>query len=247
MATSGGTTIARYRYDGLHRRIRKAEKDGANWDVTDYYYNASWQVLEERFTDDTTEGANPASIAHIQYIWSPRYIDAPVCRLRDTSATPDGVMDEKLFYTTDANMNVTALVDTSGNVVERYQYTPYGKVTVLHGATDADGAVTEWDVDFGGSDVGNGILFAGYRHDPESGLYHVRFRMYHPTLGRWNQRDPLGYSGCLSRYHYVSQRPVLATDYMGLSEYTPPSNDELEMFRWTVDRHYGVTPGRVAA
>jgi YD repeat-containing protein len=31
----------------------------------------------------------------------------------------------------DANMNVTALVDESGTVVERYAYDPYGRVTVL--------------------------------------------------------------------------------------------------------------------
>jgi hypothetical protein len=32
------------------------------------------------------------------------------------------------------NMNVTALVDTGGDAVERYVYGPYGKVTILNGA-----------------------------------------------------------------------------------------------------------------
>jgi len=35
---------------------------------------------------------------------------------------------------------------------------------------------------------GNPILFAGYFHDNETGLYHVRHRMYSPTLQRWLQR-----------------------------------------------------------
>ncbi len=32
----------------------------------------------------------------------------------------------------DANFNVTAVVDDSGEVVERYVYDPFGQVTVLH-------------------------------------------------------------------------------------------------------------------
>lgn len=46
--------------------------------------------------------------------------------------------NETLYYTNDANpngtrtgMNVTALVDAVGDVVERTMYDPYGKVTVL--------------------------------------------------------------------------------------------------------------------
>ena len=41
--------------------------------------------------------------------------------------------DERLNYLTDANMNVTALVDTNGDAVERYVYDPYGHCTVYNG------------------------------------------------------------------------------------------------------------------
>ena len=82
-------------------------------------------------------------------------------------------------------MNVTALVNASGTVLERYVYNPYGQVEVL----DAD-----WSSDADGkSDYANEVLFAGYRFDTETGLYHVRHRFLHPTLGRWLQRDPIGY------------------------------------------------------
>jgi len=68
-------------------------------------------------------------------------------------------LDEWLCGLTDANMNVTALVDTGGDAVERYIYDPYGKVTILNGANgvDKDGAVTEWteDGDQTASDVDN--------------------------------------------------------------------------------------------
>ena len=116
-----------------------------------------------------------------QYVLSRRYIDAPVLRWQDANDDGD-VADsgEVLYYTQDANFNVTAVVDTSGNVVERYAYDPYGEVTVL----DAD-----WSADAdGASDVANVVLYCGYHYDRETGLYHVRRRTYHPTLGRWVQR-----------------------------------------------------------
>ncbi|MFO8014091.1 MAG: RHS repeat-associated core domain-containing protein [Phycisphaerae bacterium] len=92
----------------------------------------------------------------------------------------------------------------------------YGQVLVLHGADDADGAVTEWEEDTGGSDWDNRVLFAGYRFDAETGLYHVRHRMYHATLGRWIQRDPIGYAGGPCLYAYVGSQPLSTQDPSGL-------------------------------
>ncbi|MFP4054949.1 MAG: hypothetical protein ACLFV7_13895 [Phycisphaerae bacterium] len=41
-------------------------------------------------------------------VWSQRYIDTPICRLRD--ADGDGTFEETLYYVTDAGHNVTAMV-----------------------------------------------------------------------------------------------------------------------------------------
>ena len=83
-------------------------------------------------------------------------------------------------------MNVTTLVDSGGDAVERYVYDPsslklrragaYGEVTIYD---------DDWSETRSRSSCDNVILFAGYRHDGETGLYHVRFRMYRPRLGRW--------------------------------------------------------------
>jgi RHS repeat-associated protein len=135
--------------------------------------------------------AIPLPAASEQYVWDPRYIDAPVLRQRDTDS--DGSPDETLNYTTDAHFNVTALIDAStGLVVERYTYSPYGHSTVL----DADGS---FDAD-GVSDVANALGFQGTFRDAETGLHHVRHRMYHPTLGIWATRDPSGYPDGLNAY-----------------------------------------------
>ncbi|MFW6169696.1 MAG: hypothetical protein ACODAD_04335, partial [Planctomycetota bacterium] len=69
-----------------------------------------------------------------------------------------------MYYLADANFNVTALMNTSGTVVERYLYTPYGEVTVLDGdfSSDADGK----------SDYNNTTLYTGRTFDPAIGLYY---------------------------------------------------------------------------
>jgi RHS repeat-associated protein len=131
-------------------------------------------------------------------------------RFHDSNADGDlsDPADNTLYYTTDANWNVTGLVDTGGQVVERYSYTPYGEVSVL---------TSDWQpVTNNQSAYDNQILYAGYRFDAESGLYQVRNRYYHPTLGRFANRDPIGYAGGANLYGYCGESPTGATDAMGL-------------------------------
>jgi RHS repeat-associated protein len=190
------------------------------------------------------DAANPLK----QFVWDVRYVDAPVVRFRDgnTDGDYDDAGDDTLYYTTDANMNVTALVDTDGDVVERYAYDAYGQVTVLNGANgtdpDVDGStVFEWDIDAdGASDVANEILFAGYSFDAETGLYHVRHRMYHATLGRWIQRDPAGYVDGVGLYEYVGSRPGGKSDPTGLMW-------EMNPDRWPYNDPAAKAAGRAAA
>ena len=212
--------VAEYRYDGLNRRVAKLQPDEDKWDRTDYYYNASWQVLEERFAAGQASADTPATVAKYQYVWDLRYIDSPV--LRDENKDPntdssctEAQHDERLYYTTDANMNVTALVNTSGTVVERYVYDPYGKVTIYDPNWDAP---KSW-----GDSKKNEILYCGYRYDPETGLYCVRERYYHPTMGRWNVRELLdqnlpggGYQDGPSLYEYAKSGSLSSTDPFGL-------------------------------
>src|SRR5262245_48567496 len=126
-----------------------------------------------------------------------RYVDDVV--LREDNGAPGGggppgpapFLDSpglfpgiRLYYTQDANWNVTSLVDTTGTVVERVLYDAYGRHTLYNAAWSATQSSTLY---------GNDVLFAGYRYNSESGMYQVRNREYHPTLGRWVQRDPLRY------------------------------------------------------
>jgi len=41
--------------------------------------------------------------------------------------------------------------------------------------------------------------------------------MYHPTLGRWMQRDPIGYADGMSLYQYCRSGPLVSVDPRGLA------------------------------
>ena len=59
--------------------------------------------------------------------------------------------------------------------------------------------------------------YCGYRFDSETQLYYVRNRTYNPVLGRWIQRDPIGFKDGANLYGYVESGPVGAVDPTGLA------------------------------
>ncbi|MCC7193285.1 MAG: RHS repeat-associated core domain-containing protein [Phycisphaeraceae bacterium] len=78
--------------------------------------------------------------------------------------------------------------------------------------------MSDWSDDANNtSDYDNRVLYAGYRLDSETGLYHVRFRDYHPGIGRWLQRDPLGYIDGMGLQEYVGSSPTQFLDGYGLA------------------------------
>src|SRR5262249_399825 len=149
--------------------------------------------------------------AQAQYVWGPGYVDQLVERDRD--ANGDGTLEERLYALQDANWNVTALMDTSGNVVERYAYDPFGQTTALAPAWSTRGS----------SAYGWAYPFQTGRYDSATGLYGFRERDYSPTLGRFVERDPLGFAaGDTNVYRFVGNGPTNATDPSGLDMvYTP--------------------------
>ncbi|MCX5647512.1 MAG: hypothetical protein NTX40_00200 [Planctomycetota bacterium] len=165
------------------------------------------KLLETRLS--TSENTEPQTLQpEYQYVWSVRYLDAPV--LRDKNTDDDDLCDDqRLYFTNDANMNVTALIGTDGTPLERYVYDPYGKVTIYD---------DDWSETRETSSYDNNILFAGYYLDWETGLYHVRNRYYHTQFG-WLTRDPAGYVDGMSLYEYVGCAPCVRYDPFGMIGY----------------------------
>jgi len=73
------------------------------------------------------------------------------------------------------------------------------------------GGVNVLSVDSEASDVG----YAGYVWDDEMASWHVRNRELSPRLGRWLQRDALGYIDSFQMYEYVQSNPLIFYDPVG--------------------------------
>jgi len=103
------------------------------------------------------------------------YIDDPLALIQD-----DG---DRFYYHCNHLYSVAAITGTAGAVVERYTYDSYGK----RYARDAAGVL------LANQDGIQEYGFTGRRLDPETGLWYFRARYYGEDLGRFINRDPLGF------------------------------------------------------
>lgn len=181
-----GFNLTTYKYDALGRRISKNLNGGTH---TRFVYDGS-RLIEER---------DEANAVVASYVYGAG--DEVVTRRRRT-----GGVSSDLFYHTNSLGSVVAVTASDGSVVERYRYDAYGQVTFLSPALTP----------LTSSSLFNNVLFTGQYYDTESKLYYYRARTYHPVLGRFLQRDPLGESASLNLYAYVFNNPVNATDPTGL-------------------------------
>ena len=98
------------------------------------------------------------------------------------------------YYHTDLQGSVVATT-SGGAVAGRYTYGPFGETT-------AGGPLNR---------------YTGEVLDAETGLIYLRARHYAAVLGRFVQRDPIGYRGGNNLYGYVGNNPLNETDPSGLS------------------------------
>ena len=102
----------------------------------------------------------------------------------------------------DIQGSVIASLDSATATLTKIGYLPYGKSASAVGT-------------FG---------YTAQRIDPETnGLYYYRARHYSPTLGRFMQPDPIGYSGGAHLYAYVGNDPLNLVDSTGLLSDNPQS------------------------
>jgi RHS repeat-associated protein len=189
-SSPGASVTAVYTYDAMNRRTRKVvTNSGPVNGATSFYYDG-WRNVEERDSADTLTQ---------QYIHG-IYLDEPLAL--------DHIGGTQLFYHQNTLYSTFALTDTTGNVVEGYQYDAYGQQTVLGpDFTTVLGTI---------STVGNPYIYTGQRFDPETGLYYYRARYYDPAKGRFLQRDPLEFIDGMNLYRYALDNPPNNVDPTGL-------------------------------
>ncbi|MDF1813853.1 MAG: RHS repeat-associated core domain-containing protein [Verrucomicrobiales bacterium] len=191
---SDNSLVGAYAYDGKFRRTTSFDSGST---VTHYYYNRNWRAVEERL-DASTDPKNG-------YYWGAQNRWELVRRDRDTN--DNGTLDEALYCLSDA-MDPVAIVDGSGNVVERYEYSAFGNVSFF--AADYSGRATSsyvWK-----------FLFHGEFRDVDTAMYNYGYRYYDPNSGRWTSRDPIGEDGGVNLYAYVRNLILNSVDGFGLQD-----------------------------
>jgi RHS repeat-associated protein len=183
------TDIVLYQYDGFGRRIAKT----LNGVVTKYVYDRE-DILFELDENDQIK----ARYTHGPGIPAlPAGRDEPISVDRDTNG--DGVFDVTYYYQYDGLGSITAITDTSGNVVQTYVYDAFGKIVQQTGSID------------------NPYTYTGREWDAEAGLYFYRARYYDVNTGRFIQNDPIGFNGGdVNFYAYVRNNPANFIDPYGL-------------------------------
>ncbi len=104
------------------------------------------------------------------------------------------------FPAFDGRGNLLALVNAANQSISAcYEYAPFGK------PLRATGDLAK----------SNPLRFSTKPHDEETGLVLFGGRYYHPDLGRWANRDPIGISGGINLYAYGRNRPTGVIDPWG--------------------------------
>ena len=157
-ATAGEVTFA---YDSDGKRVRKTS--GEN--TTTYYYNGN--VLSGLVRKAAKDAGTTGTGTTVQFVY-------------DTQGKPfmlrmNGKTD--YFYLYNGLGDITGLVDSSNQVVVRYQYNSWGKVTSTQDTSGVSLATL------------NPFCYRKYVYDPETGLYCLGSRYYDPEVGRFVNAD----------------------------------------------------------
>jgi RHS repeat-associated protein len=110
------------------------------------------------------------------------------------------------FYALNAQGDVVALLDPSGDVEAEYRYDPWGAVTVIPNNNQIGNL--------------NPLRYRGYYYDSEAELYYLQSRYYDPALGRFINADtcattdPDGFLSC-NMFSYCENDPVNRRDITG--------------------------------
>ena len=188
-ATAGEVTFA---YDSDGKRVKKTSGNTE----TKYYYNGSTLSGLVR----TTTGNTGTTKTTVQFVYD---AEGKPFLLRLNGKTD-------YFYLYNGLGDVTGLVDSSNQVVVRYQYNSWGKVTSTQDTSGVSLATL------------NPFCYRKYVYDPETGLYCLGSRYYDPEVGRFVNADDTDVIfakpqelGSKNLYAYCDNNPVAREDYAG--------------------------------
>ena len=190
VSLSWGTVDFAYDSDG-----KRVKKTSGNTE-TKYYYNGS--TLSGLVK--TTAGSTGTTKTTVQFVYD---AEGKPFMLRFNGKTD-------YFYLYNGLGDVVGLVDSSNQVVVRYQYNSWGKVTSTQDTSGVSLATL------------NPFRYRKYVYDPETGLYCLGSRYYDPEVGRFVNADDTDVIFAKPQelesknlYAYCDNNPVAREDYAG--------------------------------
>lgn len=193
--TPANTTVAKTInvYDGMSRRVEKRTYNaaGATISTTRYLYDGLTPIAEYDSTNT---------------------LQASYTRGLDLSGTAQGAggvggllamvnaTGNAYSYFCDGNGNIVDLVDAYGNIAAHYEYDPFGNLFFQTGTLPQP---YQW---------------SSKEFDANTGLVYYLYRFYNPSLGKWNNRDPLGDVGGKNLYANCRNNLISHFDAFGYEE-----------------------------
>ncbi|MBP7949572.1 MAG: RHS repeat-associated core domain-containing protein, partial [Verrucomicrobiales bacterium] len=200
--TQGTDAPIRYTYDALTRRIITAGSE-----YRQYYYDDQWRAVEEQVGEEEPE-------VDCDYVWG-------VLGRWDLVRRRSGASLATSHFVLKDYLDPVAIADEEGEVLERFGYDAFGPVRFMGNNFDpTTGGESEYAWSF---------LFHAEFLDTDTGLYNYGYRYYHPQLGRWLSRDPIGERGGGSNlFIVVGNSPTEANDNLGLDSTPLPGQTSVE-------------------
>lgn len=152
--------------------------------------------MEQQFLYDglaiASEFGSSWTTANARYVHGPG-IDTPIIRVNQAG--------ERAYFHQDGLGNVVAVTDQTSQSQSTSRYDAWGNIERQTGELSQYG-------------------YTG-REPDGTGLLYMRARYYDPAIGRFTQRDPIGFAGGINLYAYALGNPTNLTDSLGTTPSSP--------------------------
>jgi len=199
IVTANNGTTTTYTYD-YHNRLTQVNAGGTI--VATYVYDAEDRRIGINDSGTQTwtvyDDASPYADFNSSAALTHYYVSGPNGLLARTDSSGNSY-----YYSADKLGTVRYISNTSGTVEDHVIYDSYGQVTSETNSSNGDR-----------------FKFAQLEYDSGTSLYYAQARYYSPAIGRFINRDPMGFdAGDPNLYRYVSNSPTNETDAGGTQDY----------------------------
>ena len=191
-----------YKYDALGRRVAKEITDlqnSLNSYQRKYVYDGNEMLAEYDENNDILQVFTHSSL---------RTDDVLSTDVRSSKIATPG----SYFYLKDALGSIVDITNSSGNLIQHYSYSSFGKLLKITDSVGTDITTTPL--------INQPFTFTNREYDSESKMMYYRARYYDSSIGRFLQTDPhpgkrVNPLTVINKYIYVGNNPTNMIDPNG--------------------------------